>query len=105
MRISDEHRELLSRVRPVGVPETPCTECVPDVNGNEVTHSADCAVSLDTEAVCDRDRAWFDRHPAAEFFYREVSWGEAAQLVVTNSEMLAALPPESLRPYGVLRQR
>lgn len=95
MRISDEHRELLAAIRPVGMPETPCHECVPAVDGLEITHTEDCPVSIDVDAACNGDREWFDKHPAADFFFREISWGEASQLITMRADLYAALPPDS----------
>jgi hypothetical protein len=104
MRLSDEHRELLARVRPVDVPETPCTACVASASGNEVKHSADCAVSINIESVCDRDREWFAARLSTDFFYRQISWGEAAELVMVASNKLASLPPHSrIRAEGRVR--
>lgn len=104
MRISDEHRELIERLRPMDVPVVPCNDCTASVDGVEITHSVDCPVSLDVDAVCERDRDWFDRHPSADFFYRSISWGEASQLAVKSPEIGRSLPPGTqIVPEGRVR--
>lgn len=90
MWLSDEHRELISQLVGVDTPETPCLECNPEVTGTEVTHENGCSIAADIEEVCGSDRDWFDAHPAADFFYRDISWGEAADLVATSVVKLPA---------------
>lgn len=95
MEISDEHRELIASLQGVEVPDILCLMCEPTLVGKDITHADGCPVSADVDAVTARDRLWFDTHPAADFFYREVTWGEAAQLIVVSPIMKAPLPPSS----------
>ena len=102
-RITDEHRELISRLQGVELRKDPCTTCAPDTDGLNVVHAEDCPISIEIEAAVSRDREWFDAHPAADFFYRKISWGEAAQLV-TMSTISEKLPTgAALTPQGRVR--
>jgi hypothetical protein len=87
MAISDEHRKLLSRLIPVDMPPVPCHDCVPTVDGRNIEHTETCPLSIDIERVTSGDRQWFEDHPQATFYYRPVSWGEGAQLMLMDDRV------------------
>lgn len=103
MAISREHRELLGRIRPVNVPTVLCEDCNPSLDGKTIEHDETCPVFLAVEQATDGDRAFFEAHPNADFYYREVTWGEGAQLILI-SERLRDLPGDvRLRATGKVR--
>lgn len=84
MALSDEHRELISRLQPVGLPDIPCLECEPSVDGLTVEHAALCPVMISIESATRADRVWFEEHPYSDHYYRPITWGEAADLATTS---------------------
>lgn len=91
-RLSDEHLELMDRIRPVDVPDVPCTECIPSFDGRTIRHTDECPLMRSIDDECNNDRLWFESHPGAEFFYREISWGEAVELAALHPDLCADLP-------------
>src|SRR5665647_563670 len=103
MTISDEHSKLLSRLIPVDMPPVPCEDCVPTVDGRNIEHAETCPVSVDIERVTSGDRRWFDDHPHATFYYRPVTWGEGAQLMLLDDRVRRL--PEEIRLTAAGRVR
>lgn len=103
MPLSNEHRELISKLRPVDVPETPCLECEPDVDGLNITHAALCPVAMCIDDITAADRAWFEEHPFADYYLRPVTWGEGADLIVKNPNMVEVSKSYQLAVQGRVR--
>lgn len=103
MALSDEHRDLISKLKPVEIPETPCVECEPDVDGLTIVHAALCPVAICVEDVTVADRIWFQEHPFADYYLRPVTWGEGAELLVHHPEMVKISRSHSLSVHGRVR--
>lgn len=103
MPLSDEHRKLIAMLKPVDVPETPCMECEPAIEGHEVIHAALCPVALCMDDVVAADRAWFEEHPFADYYLRPVTWGEGANLIVTDPRMVELSTSHHLAVQGRVR--
>ena len=103
MALSDEHRELISKLKPVDVPATPCLDCEPDVDGLNVTHAALCPVAMCIDDIVAADKAWFEEHPFADFYLRPVTWGEGADLIVRDPKLVDALTSFQLAVQGRVR--
>jgi hypothetical protein len=103
MPLSDEHRALISKLKPVDMPETPCLDCEPDVDGLHITHAALCPVAMCIEDVTAADRAWFEEHPFADFYLRPVTWGEGADLIVQTSDLVELSTSHHLAVQGRVR--
>ena len=103
MSLSDEQRELISKLKPVGVPETPCLDCEPDVDGLRVTHAAMCPVAMCIDDITAVDKAWFEEHPFADFYLRPVTWGEGADLITRDPGMVKLLDSHHLAVQGRVR--
>src|SRR5690554_4958216 len=100
MPLSDEHRELISKLQPVDVPETPCLDCEPHIDGLQVTHAALCPVAICVDDIVAVDRIWFEEHPFADFYVRPVTWGDGADLVVRDPKMVEASKSFQLSVQG-----
>lgn len=103
MPLSKEHLELVNKLKPVGVPETPCLDCEPDIDGLQVTHAALCPVAICIDDITASDRAWFEEHPFADYYLRPVTWGEGADIIVQNSEMVRLSKSHQLSVQGRVR--
>lgn len=103
MPLSHEHRELISKLQPVDVPETPCLDCEPDIDGLHVTHAALCPVAMCIDDIVAADKAWFEEHPFADFYNRPVTWGEGAVLIVQDPTMVEASTSFQLAVQGRVR--
>jgi hypothetical protein len=103
MPLSQEHRELISKLKPVGVPETPCLDCEPDIDGLHVRHAALCPVAMCVDDITASDRAWFEEHPFADYYLRPVTWGEGADLIVQNPEVVELSKSHQLGVRGRVR--
>lgn len=103
MSLSDEHRALIGKLKPLEVPETPCLDCVPDVDGLRVTHEAMCPVAMCIDDITASDRAWFVEHPFADFYLRPVTWGEGADLIIQDSNMAGLSKSHHLAVRGRVR--
>lgn len=103
MALSEEHRELISKLKPVEVPETPCLDCEPDVDGLKVTHAALCPVAMCIDDITASDRVWFDEHPFADYYLRAVTWGEGAALIVQDPRMAELAKSSHLAVQGRVR--
>lgn len=101
--LSDEHRALISKLKPVEVPEMPCLDCVPDVDGLSVVHAALCPVALCIDDITAADRVWFDEHPFADYYLRPVTWGEGANLIVRDPRMMELSKSHHLAVQGRVR--
>jgi len=103
MTISDEHRALIGKLKPVSVPDTPCLDCEPDVKGTTVTHAPMCPVSICIDDVTAADRAWFDEHPFADYYRRPVTWGEGAELITHDPGLLTFAKIHHFEVRGYVR--
>lgn len=103
MPLSEEHRELISKLKPVGVPDTPCLDCQPNIDGLHVNHAALCSVAMCIEDITASDRAWFEEHPFADYYLRPVTWGEGADLIVQSPEMVKLSKSHQLGVRGRVR--
>ncbi|MFJ4044144.1 hypothetical protein ACIPV2_00175 [Microbacterium sp. NPDC089987] len=103
MAISDEHRALIEKLKPVDVPEIPCLDCEPHIDGLRITHAALCPVAMCIDDVTAADRAWFEAHPFADFYHRSVTWGEGANLIVLNPDMVKLSESHHLAVQGRVR--
>lgn len=103
MPLSAEHRQLISKLKPVDVPDTPCLDCEPDVDGLAITHAALCPIAMCIEDVTTADRAWFEAHPFADFYLRPVTWGEGAELITRNPSMVELSNTYHLSVQGRVR--
>lgn len=103
MPLSDEHRELIRKLKPVDVPEIPCLDCEPDIDGLRITHAALCPVAICIHDITAADRAWFEEHPFADFYRRPVTWGEGADLIVQNPDMVELSKSHHLAVQGHVR--
>jgi len=103
MPLSNEHRDLIGKLQPVDVPETPCLDCESEVDGLTVTHAALCPVAMCIEDIVAADKAWFEDHPFADFYNRSVTWGEGAELALTDPRMIEASMSYQLAVRGRVR--
>lgn len=103
MSLSEEHLALISKLKPIDVPGTPCLDCEPDVDGLRVTHEAMCPVAMCIDDVTASDRAWFLDHPFADFYLRPVTWGEGAELIVHNPDVAELSKSAHLAVQGRVR--
>lgn len=103
MPLSDEHRELISKLQPVDMPATPCLDCEPDIDGLHITHAALCPVAMCIDDIVAADKAWFEEHPFADFYMRPVTWGEGADLITKDPKMLEASNSYQLAVQGRVR--
>ena len=103
MALSKEHRELISKLRPIEVPETPCLDCDPHVDGLRVTHAALCPVAMCIDDITAADRIWFEEHPFVDYYLRPVTWGEGADLVVQAPNMVELSQSYQLAVQGRVR--
>lgn len=103
MPLSDEHRELISKLKPVEIPGTPCLDCEPDIEGLHMTHAALCPVAMCIDDVTASDRQWFEEHPFADYYLRPVTWGEGADLIVQNPKMVKFSKSHQLAAKGRVR--
>lgn len=103
MPLSDEHRELISKLQPVGVPETPCLDCESDIDGLHIAHAALCPVAMCIDDVTAADRVWFEEHPFTDFYLRPVTWGEGADLIVLDPNMVELSKSVHLAVQGRVR--
>lgn len=103
MPLSEEHKALISKLKPVEVPETPCLDCEPEVDGLHVTHAALCPVAMCIDDIAAADRAWFNEHPFADFYLRPVTWGEGAGLIVLNPDIVELSKSHHLAVQGKVR--
>jgi hypothetical protein len=103
MPVSSDLRKLYQRLVPLDVPEIPCSDCEPSVDGKTITHAAMCPIALCIEDATQGDRRWFEAHPFADHYYRDVTWGEGAQLIQLNEEWRALPDGYRLVPAGKVR--
>lgn len=103
MAISAELREILSSLKPMDVPAIPCTECEPSIDGKIVTHEPMCAVAICIEDATQNDRRWFEAHPFSDHYYREITWGEATQLLLHDEKAQELARSNHLAAVGRVR--
>jgi hypothetical protein len=101
--LSDEHRALVEKLQPVDLPEKPCVDCEPDIDGLKITHAALCPVAMCIDDVTAADRVWFEQHPFADFYLRPVTWGEGADLIVLDPNMMELSNSHHLAVQGRVR--
>lgn len=103
MAISNEHRELFSRIIPVELQPVPCRQCVFHPSVRVVEHAETCPVRVEFERVTDGDRQWFENHPNADFYYRPFSWTEAVESVIVWTDSFDLPSAPRLAPIGRVR--
>lgn len=103
MPLSNEIRQLFESVRPMDVPAVPCTDCEWSVEGKTVTHGPMCAVAMCIDEATAGDRRWFESHPFADHYFREMTWGEGAQVLLHDDEAQMLARSYHLNPVGKVR--
>ena len=103
MEISDELRNVLRHVTPLGVPQEPCIECKPSIDGLNVTHEAMCPVALCIEDATQGDRRWFEAHPFVDFYHREITWGEGLEVLLADEKAHSLAVTHRVTAMGKVR--
>lgn len=84
MPVSDELRRVLENAKPIGVPGVPCVECEPHVDELHIVHEPMCPVAICIEDITQKGRQWFELHPFADSYYREITWGEGLDILLVD---------------------
>ena len=75
-----------------------CPDCGVTAVDRRLVHDTTCPLGLGIDRVCSDDRRWFETHPAADFYWREVDPWEVADLRAAG-----AIPDIPGRPVGRVR--
>ena len=57
-----------------------CPDCSARTDATGIVHGETCPIALAAEQTAAADRDWFDAHPDAPHYFREVAWDEVVTL-------------------------
>lgn len=87
---------MTRRTRAASAPAI-CPDCTARLRpGRTLRHDATCPVGADTDATAAADQAWFDAHPFATAYRRELTYSERA-LVTTTGRVTVTRIRDGLR--------
>lgn len=69
-----------------------CPDCAAVAIRRETVHDPTCPLARAVDAVADADRLWFEQHPGAGCYWREIQPAEAADIRVCQAEIGQPIP-------------
>ena len=57
-----------------------CPDCNAPVINGALEHEATCPLEARVSEVCESDREWFEKHPGAAQYFREIATAEVVEI-------------------------